>query len=321
MWFDNIVKPIIALAPMADLTDQPFCRICREVSDKDFVIFREMASAEAIVRGNAKTMKMCEFSEMERPIVMQIFGGNPETMAESAKIIMEKFSPDGIDINMGCPVPKIAVKSKAGASLMKDHERAVAIVKAIKNLNLGVAISVKTRLGWNKEDEILAFAPKLEKAGVDLLTIHGRTKTQGYSGKANWEMIGEVKKIVSIPVIANGDIESAEDILRCLKITGADGVMIGRGALGKPWVFLKSKISRSERDPDSLSGQNPNLIDVVIRHAQYHVERYGEKSMVTFRKHLLCYFKGYSRNLKNELVKVSTIAELNDILSNKKALS
>lgn len=308
-WIKN-KKPIIALAPMADMTDSPFCRVCREVVGKDFVIFREMVSAEAIIRGSVKTLKMCEFEEIERPIVIQIFGSDPDKMAQAAKIVVEKYHPDGIDINMGCPVPKITKKNLAGASLMRDHERAVNIVKALKNANLGVPVSVKTRLGWGSDDEILEFAPKLEQAGVDLISIHGRTKVQGYSGKANWQRIGEVKKLVKIPVLANGDINSVEDIEECLKITGADGVMIGRGALGNPWIFLKNKelgIKNNVRE----------LKHIILRHAELHIAHYGEKfGLKTFRKHLLLYFKGIPgmKDLKKELVKVNTMEDLKNIL-------
>lgn len=336
MWFDK-KNNIVALAPMADMTDGPFCRVCREVAvghpelvsgslesktsvkkipdqvrndnKKNFVIFREMVSAEAIVRENEKTLKMCEFEEVERPIVSQIFGGTPDVVTEAAKIIVERFSPDGIDINMGCPVPKITGKAKSGAALMKDHDRAVTIVKALKNANLGVPVSVKTRLGWSKDDEILEFAKKIEQAGADLISIHGRTRKQGYSGKANWEVIKSVTQLLSIPVLANGDITSQEDIEKCLEVTGADGVMIGRGALGNPWL---------------LSGypDNPDLQiikKIVLRHAQLHLERYGEENgLRTFRKHLVYYFKGMAgvKKIRSELVKVSTVEELEDILSN-----
>jgi len=309
MWYKE--KPIIALAPMADFTDLPFCRVCREVSGEEFVIFREMVSAEAIVRGSKKTLRMCEFSEEERPIVLQLFGGDPEIIREAAEIIVKKFKPDGIDINMGCPVPKITKKGQAGASLMKDQDRAVEIVKALKSANLGVPVSVKTRLGWTNDDDILEFAPKLEKAGADLITIHGRTKKQGYSGQANWDRIAEVKKLVSVPVIANGDIRSQEDIDKCIDITRSDGVMIGRGALGKPWVFeVKSQKSKVKSD---------EIVRVVLRHAQLHIEHYGDgHGLKTFRKHLLFYFKGFPgvKGLRQELVKVETMADLKKILNN-----
>ncbi len=318
MWYKHIKQPILALAPMASMTDGPFCRVCREVESlkskvKSFVIFREMVSAEAIVRGNEKTLKMCEFTEGERPIVQQIFGATPEVMVEATKIIVEKFKPDGIDINMGCPVPKIAGKAGSGAALMKDPERAYRIVTALKQADLGVPISVKTRLGWIDNTDILDFAVGLEKAGADVITIHGRTRSQGYSGVADWDMIRQVKSRVSIPVIANGDVTSQEDIERCLKVTGADGIMIGRGALGNPWIFCGTR--NEERGTEISMSER---IDVVLHHARYHIERYGEdRGLVTFRKHLLYYFKGIPgvKELKQELVKVTTMEELEKILS------
>lgn len=319
-WFER-QKITIALAPLADYTDSPFCRICREVAGGKFVIFREMVSSEAIVRGNEKTLNMCEFIEQERPIVIQIFGSDPEIMAKSAKIIVDKFKPDGIDINMGCPVPKVTGKVNAGASLMKDSDRARAIIKAIKAMNLSVPISVKTRLGWSNENDILEFALKLEQAGADLITIHGRTKIQGYAGRVNCEMISQAKKLLSIPVLANGDIASREDIEKCLEITKADGVMIGRGALGNPWVFNYLRNYKLLRNYETTKLEDK--IKIILKHAHLHVERYGERGMVAFRKHLAWYFKGGRmgmkfknvKQLRNELVRVKSLDELEKNLS------
>ena len=316
-WLDTS-KPIIALAPMADYTDQPFCRLCREVesqkckveSDRHFIIFREMVSAEAIVRESEKTLKMCEFEEIERPVVLQLFGSEPERIQKAAQIVVEKYKPDGIDINMGCPVPKVAGKANSGAALMKDHNRAVEIVSALKNANLGVPVSVKTRLGWSKDDEILEFAQKLEQAGADALSIHGRTKLQRYSGKANWEMIGKAKERVSIPVLANGDIASHEDIKRCLEITGADGVMIGRGALGNPWILQhNTKTAQHKNTLEEISR-------IILRHAELQVEYYGEKGIVKLRKVLPWYFKNIAsmKEIKSKLVRVNSLKELKNIL-------
>lgn len=318
MWF--LKKPVIALAPMADITDSPFCRLCREVSGKDFIIFREMVSAEAIVRGNEKTLRMCAFDEAERPIVIQIFGADPERVTLAAKIIMDRFRPDGIDINMGCPMPKIAGRSLAGAALMKNPERAAEIINHLKKAGLGAPISVKTRLGWNDPKEILSFAKILEEAGAEAITIHGRTKAQGYSGAADWQTIGEVKKNIKIPVIANGDIGSVEDARKCLEITNADGVMIGRAALGNPWIF--SEVVRSPFDcaqGPAVAGEE--IKRVVLRHAELHLERYGEKGIITLRKHLGWYFKGGRlagfanlKKIRSELVVVKSLQELKKIL-------
>ena len=309
MWFNK--KNIIILAPMADYTNQPFSLLCREVAGKDFVIFREMVSAEAIVRGNEKTLKMCEVDKREHPVVIQIFGDKPASMAKAAKIIDAKFKPDGIDINMGCPVPKITQKTKAGAALMKHPGLAEEIILAIKNEKLNCPLSVKTRLGWNDENEILDFALRLQQAGIDAVTIHSRTKTQGYAGVANWNKIAEVKKILSIPVIANGDIKGADGIHRCLEITRADGVMIGRGALGNPWIL-------ENKNKQIATGK---LVKTILRHAELHLAHYGDRGMVTLRKHLPWYLHGERatdikdvKKIRAELVRVDTIDELRKIL-------
>ena len=298
-------KSKLFLAPMADLTDSPFCLVCRKVSGKDFVVFREMLSSEAIVRKNKKTLKKCSYKKIERPIIHQIFGSNLDIIVKAAKIIVDDFGTDGIDINMGCPVPKITGKNKSGAALMKDHKLAVNIVKSLKKANLGVPVSVKTRLGWINKLDILDFSKELEKAGVDFISIHGRTKKQGYSGKADWEIIKQVKQNLSIPVIANGDIFLKSDIKKCLDFTGADGVMIGRGALGNPGIF--SDKNKSIKD----------LKKIILFHAKKHQKFYGKEfGLKTFRKHLLFYFKGINniKEIKQELVKVNTIRELKDIL-------
>jgi tRNA-dihydrouridine synthase B len=305
-------KKIIALAPMADYTDQPFCLLCREIAGNDFAIYREMVSSEAIVRGNEKTLKMCELDRREHPVILQIFGDKPATMARAAKIIAERFRPDGIDINMGCPVPKVAQKTKSGVALMRYPDLAVEIVKAIKAENLGVPLSAKTRLGWGDDKEILVFSARLEDAGIDRIAIHGRTKTQGYSGVANWQRIAEVKKILTIPVIANGDVRSHADIKKCLAITGADGVMIGRAALGNPWVLSMNN------EQITIS----KLVKTVLRHAELHLAHYGERGIVTFRKHLAWYFHGERavgisdvKKIRAELVRVSSLDELKSILA------
>jgi len=343
-------RPIIALAPMADYTDEPFSLICKEFGAD--LIFREMVSSEALVRGNKKTLAMAKITKSERPVILQIFGASPGVMAEAAKILEKECKPDGIDINMGCPVRKI-VGAGAGCELMRNPKLAVEIVVAVKSA-VKIPVSVKMRLGWKKKDEILSFAPMIEAAGADFITIHGRTRDEQYSGEADWEMIAREKSALKIPVIANGSIWSADDARRCLKITGADGVAIARGALGNPWIFkeIKNIISspykgearrgKSSYHPPpfhSSPARNGSIKEgrlvaeikrVVFHHLKYHLAHYGEparnasphsdaggRGILTFRKHLGFYFKGVpgAKELRVKLVQVKSIKELEEILN------
>lgn len=309
--WDSLKKPIIALSPMADMSDSPFCVTAKELGAE--LMFREMVSSEALIRGSEKTFGMAAFDEKERPLIQQLFGGDPETMARAASLIEEKFHPDGFDINMGCPVYKI-VSNFNGASLMRDRVRAQAIVRAMKNA-VSVPVSVKIRLGWSEKTEALEFAPYLEEAGAALITIHGRTKAQAYSGVSDWEMIGRVRERVSIPVLANGDIHKPEQVPEALRITGCAGVLIARGCLGNPWFFGHAREvleKGSVQTPVSMEER----IRVILLHAQRHLAHYGPKSMVTFRKHLSWYFKGLPEIKKHreQIMKVATLEELEQIL-------
>jgi tRNA-dihydrouridine synthase B len=299
-------QPIIALAPMADYTDEPFSLICKEFGAD--LIFREMVSSEALVRGNKKTLQMARISKGERPTILQIFGASPSVMAEAAKILEKECKPDGIDINMGCPVRKI-VGVGAGCELMRSPETAAEIVRAVKSA-IKVPVSVKMRLGWKKREEILKFAPIIEKAGADFITVHGRTRDEQYSGDADWEVIARVKSALKIPVIANGSIWTADDAEKCLKITGADGVAIARGALGNPWIFKEIKDGIIKKDQKEIRR-------VIFRHLDLHLWHYREKGIVTFRKHLGFYFKGVpgAKDLRVKLVRVESKKELENILN------
>ena len=304
-------KPIIALSPMADMTDSPFCRIAKQFGWP--VVFREMVSAEALVRESAKTLHMAAFHEEERPIIQQIFGKDPETMARAAAIIEKNFHPDGIDINMGCPVYKI-VSDFNGASLMKDPDRACAIVKEMKKA-VEVPISVKIRLGWSDKTDCLDFVKRLEEAGAELITIHGRTRAQGYSGVADWEMVGKAKQQVRIPVLVNGDIHTPEKVFEALAVSGCDGALIARGALGAPWFYkLYQEIAETGARQTEIT---PALrVQYVLEHARLHMAEYGERGMMSFRKHLSWYFKGIDgiKPWREQMMKVSTMSELEAIL-------
>lgn len=319
-------RPIIALSPMADMTDSAFCRVVKEVTTSPSpslsgggsegageypIVFREMVSAEAVVRGNDKTLGMTEIHPGERPLVQQIFGSDPAAMAEAARIIAEQHSPEGFDVNMGCPVYKI-VHNFNGAALMREPELATKIVKAMKAA-INVPLSVKIRLGWSDPTECLEFAKVLEAAGVDLLTIHGRTKMQGYSGVADWEMIRRAKEAVSIPVLCNGDVHKSELMPKALEISKCDGLLIARGALGNPWIFKQFK--------DMSSGQPASIVTfeermrVVRRHLELHIEQYGENSVNTFRKHLSWYFKGLPnfKPYKDPMMKAANKKDLEQV--------
>lgn len=308
----ELAQPIIALSPMADMTDSPFCRIAKQFGWP--VVFREMVSSEALVRESAKTLHMAAFHEEERPIVQQIFGKDPLTMARAAEIIEKNFHPDGIDINMGCPVYKI-VSDFNGACLMKDPDRACEIIREMKKA-VEAPISVKIRLGWSDKTECIDFVKRLEDAGAELITIHGRTRAQGYSGTADWEMVGRAKQQVSIPVLVNGDIHTPEKVFEALKISGCNGALIARGALGAPWFHLwYEEIARTGSRQTEIT---PELrVKYVLDHARLHVAEYGERGMTTFRKHLSWYFKGieHIKPWREQMMKVSTLAELEIILA------
>lgn len=305
-------KPIVALAPMADMSDLPFCVICKDRGTP--LMFREMVSAEAVIRLNPKTLKMASFDERERPLVQQIFGANPESMAQAAQIIYERFQPDAIDINMGCPVYNL-VSTFNGASLIRDPERAKAIVRAMKAV-VPCPVSVKTRLGWAQDTDCLEFVKHLADAGADLISLHGRTKEQGYSGVANWHRIGEARRQVPhIPFLVNGDITTIDKAKEAMDITGADGVMIGRGMLGNPWFAkrVETFLATGERLPEPTWDER---VATMLEHARLQIEHHGPNGLVKLRKHLPWYIKGtgHEKALKPLLVRVSTYEELEGIL-------
>ncbi len=322
---------------MADMTDSAFCRVVKEVtrdaasshplsqplqggarvtqnhSPTELVVFREMVSGEAVVRGNNKTLEMTDIHPEERPLVQQIFGSDPAIMAEAARLIEEQHHPEGFDINMGCPVYKI-VHNFNGAALMKEPELATKIVKEMKKV-ISVPLSVKIRLGWSDATECLEFVKVLENAGADLLTIHGRTKTQGYSGVADWQMVGEAKKRVKIPVLCNGDVHSFDLISKALEVSGCDGVLIARGALGNPWIF--SEFNDQAAGKQVFLPSFKERVQVAKRHFELHLEQYGEGAVTTFRKHLSWYFKGipHFKMFKEELMKATTRSEMESLFN------
>ncbi len=309
-WSD-LEKPIVALSPMADMTDSAFCRLTKHIGAP--VVFREMISAEGLIHGSEKSFRMGAFHAEERPLIQQLFGADPKSMADAVKMIDDAYHPDGFDVNMGCPVYKITSNFN-GAALMKDAALATKIIRAMKSATPS-PVSVKLRLGWSQPDEVLEFIKVVEDAGADLVTIHGRTKEQGYSGVADWEMIGRAKTRVSIPVLANGDIHTPEAAVKALAVSGCDGVLIARGALGNPWIF--TQMHAALRGAPWTVPTLAERIVVVREHARLHVTQYEEHhDLTTFRKHLTWYFKGIPgvKAHRDRLVKVTTLEELDVIL-------
>jgi len=285
----SIDNPIF-LAPMAGITDHPFRVLSRRMGAG--VVYTEFVSSDGIVRENLKTLDLMRFTNDERPIGIQIFGNDPETVGNSAKILNEKFDPDIIDINYGCPVPKVT-KRGAGSGAMKDLCKMEDITQAVVESVPEKPVTVKMRAGWDNDSIISTEAAvRLEKIGVKAITLHPRTTKQQFSGRSNWGYIKEMKDVVSIPIIGNGDVVTADDFMRMKNETGCDAVMIGRGALGNPWIFksIQAKL-------DGKNFTHPTLMDraeMCKIHFDLLKEDKHEKLCVNLsKKHFAFYLKGF----------------------------
>ena len=302
------LKGNVILAPMAGLTNKPYRALLREYGAS--LVVSEMVSAQAICYKNDKTLKMLDCDE--HPCALQLFGGNVEYMKEAAKYVDEHCECDIIDVNMGCPVLKVS-KANAGSILMGQEDLAFDIIKNMVQ-NVKKPVTVKCRLGIDNDHiNVVSFAKKMEEAGASMIVVHGRTKKQMYEGKADWSYIRKVKDAVKIPVIANGDIKSAEDAVECLKITNADGIMIGRGALGNPWLFQQI----NELFKYGEIKTYPTLEDKVKacrRHAELLKEYYQDElhALKEMRSHISWYLKGIKDATKYR-VKIQSLATLNDL--------
>ena len=304
----------VVLAPMAGVCNSAFRRIIKEMGAG--LLYAEMVSDKAIIYDNEKTKNMLFMTDEERPIAQQIFGSDKESFVKAAKIVEDLMHPDIIDINMGCPVPKVAIKSQAGSALLKDPKKVYEIVKAVVD-DVSVPVTVKIRSGWDSSSiNAVEVAKMCEKAGASAITVHPRTRSQGYQGKADWNIIKQVKENVSIPVIGNGDILSANDAKRMIDETGCDAIMIGRGSLGNP--YLIRQIAQYLDNGIIIPDQSPiDKMKTCLKHFDYLLKIKPEKTAVLeMRTHGAWYLKGlpFGVSIKKELYKVSTKEEFINII-------
>ncbi len=309
-------KNNVVLAPMAGISNSAYRTIIKEMGAG--LIVAEMVSDKAIYYGSKKTIDMLYMTDFERPISQQIFGSDKETFASAAKFIYENMKPDIIDINMGCPVPKVAVGAQAGSALLKDPEKVYEIVKTVVE-SVPVPVTVKIRSGWDENSiNAVEIAKVVERAGASAITIHPRTRKQGYSGHADWNIIKQVKKSVSIPVIGNGDITSCFDAKRMIDETGCDAIMIGRGVLGNPWLIKEiDTYLKTGKTIDRPSYKE--RINMCYHHLNYLLKIKNEKvATLEMRSHIAWYIKGmpYHKEIKNLIFKSQNIEEITEILDN-----
>lgn len=307
------IKNQVVLAPMAGVCNSAYRRICKEMGCG--LIYAEMVSDKAIQFNNQKTLDMLYMCEDERPIVQQIFGSDVDSFVFAAKYIEDTMKPDIIDINMGCPVPKVAVRAQAGSALLKNPDKVYEIVKAVVAA-VNVPVTVKIRSGWdNKSINAVEIAKVAEKAGASAICVHPRTRSQGYSGKADWTIIKQVVENVNIPVIGNGDVKSPIDAKRMLDETGCTAVMIGRGVLGNPWLI---KDTISYLDGGEISSVSVcDRVDMCLKHLNYLVEIKSEHiACLEIRNHIGWYFKGIvgANDLKNKVYQTSKISDIISLL-------
>lgn len=307
------IKNRIIMAPMAGITNVAFRKIIKEFGAG--LVVSEMVSDKALCYGNQKTIDMLQIDENEHPVSIQIFGGDVESMVTAAKFVDENSNCDIIDINMGCPVNKV-LKAHAGSFLLQYPELVYDIVKNVVEA-VSKPVTVKIRIGYDFDSiNCVEIAKLIEKAGASAIAVHGRTRSQMYEGHADWSYIKQVKEAVSIPVIGNGDVKTAQDAMRMLEETGCDAVMVGRAALGNPWV-IKQMVSYVE---DGILLEEPTAdekIDQCLRHAQRLIPVESEKNAIRqMRGHAPWYIKGLKSAsvVKNQLSKVNTYQELEDIL-------
>ncbi len=311
----DLGKNPVSLAPMEDVTDPSFRLICREMGASS--VYTEFVSAEALIRDIKSTTRKLTINDAERPVAIQIYGRDPEAMVEAAKIV-EQAGPDILDINFGCPVKKVAGKG-AGAGMLRDIPKLLNITESVVKA-VSIPVTVKTRLGWDCENKIITeLGLQLQDCGIKALTVHGRTRSQMYTGQADWTLIGELKRNpkMLIPVIGNGDITTAEQAKDAFEKYGVDGIMIGRGAIGAPWIFkeVKEYLETGEYTPLT----NKEKFEILRRQIRESIERIDEyRGILHIRRHLAAtpLFKGIPnfRETRIKLLRADTEKELFDTL-------
>ncbi|MEY2502362.1 MAG: tRNA-dihydrouridine synthase [Verrucomicrobiota bacterium] len=312
-WFSGFP---LYLAPMAGVSDKIFRQFCKERGAD--VLVTEFVSAEGVFRRNERTREYLDFDECERPIGVQLFGGNAGHMAEAAKHVVDWVRPDFIDLNFGCPVNKVVAKN-GGSALLKDCPALAAVAEAVVRAVAPVPVTAKIRIGWDADSiNALRVAKILEATGIQAVAVHGRTRAQGYSGEADWKVIGEVVGAVSIPVIGNGDLTSGADVIRRRTETGIAGAMIGRAAMSAPWIFnqVKHYFATGEHLPPPSLEEKWELIR---RHCQLAILewRNEDQAIRSLRARLMAYSKGFpnSKALREKFQHVSSLTEIDEIAS------
>ena len=305
----------LLLAPMEDVSDPPFRRLCK-MHGAD-MMYSEFISSEGLIRDAMKSMKKLDIFDYERPVGIQIFGGDEEAMALSAKIVAA-VNPDIVDINFGCPVKKVVCKG-AGAGVLKDIDLMIRLTKAVVN-STDLPVTVKTRLGWDTETiNIMEVAERLQDVGVKALTIHARTRAQMYKGEADWNYISKVKNNprINIPIFGNGDVDSPQKALEYKNKYDCDGIMIGRGAIGYPWIFneVKHYFKTGEILPEPTIEQR---LEAVRKHAEWSMEWKGERlGLIEMRQHYSNYFRGipHFKDFRRKFLEVFTLEEMDVVIA------
>lgn len=308
------IKNQVVLAPMAGICNNAYRRIIKNMGCG--LMVAEMVSDKAIMYDSTKTKDMLYMTEDERPISQQIFGSDIDSFVIAAKYIEENMHPDIIDINMGCPVPKVALRAQAGSALLKDPNKVYEIVKAVVD-SVSIPVTVKIRSGWDdKSINAVEIAKQIERAGASAIAVHPRTRAQGYSGHSNWDIIRQVKENVSIPVIGNGDITSCYDAKKMIDETGCDAIMIGRGVLGNPWL-IKECVDYLEYGIEPKRITIKEKIDMIKRHLNNLLDTKPYKvALLEIRTHAAYYLKGLpqGKELKVAIFKTTSKEEIIELL-------